>query len=241
MQRESESLADDGRVGAAADRSPGGDHAAGQVPGGERTAGGRRTTRVVASRVSERKLAANRANALRSTGPKPPAEKLNALLRDELPYILGFVAVWPGDDTAALTRLAVELVTPYLPIEPIERCRVGMLVNLSWRSRRIAKAEQTIAARLFVEQLRRYPAATREAEGAATPAVDSATVLLADVLGKRELATFGGLQTNIARQIQSLMKSLEQGRKVRDACARAALRRKAKQAKSRPDAAPAGD
>jgi hypothetical protein len=83
--------------------------------------------------TTERQKAANRANALRSTGPKTlegkAAVRLNAIQHG----LLARGAVLPGEDADAFEDLRNQVRAKLSPEGPIEEFLVDAVVNAMWR------------------------------------------------------------------------------------------------------------
>lgn len=93
---------------------------------------------------SPRKLAANRANAARSTGPRSDGGKARASMNAVRHGLAARAALLPGEDPAELEQLAAELEADLRPAGAAERELVGRVVSLSWRLRRVARAEEAM-------------------------------------------------------------------------------------------------
>src|SRR3712207_9186034 len=91
--------------------------------------------------TSERKVEANRKNALKSTGPKTPegrdAVRLNALKHG----LLSREILLPGEDEAALQELGERLRAELQPIGELEDLLVDRIISLFWRLRRLGRVE----------------------------------------------------------------------------------------------------
>jgi len=103
--------------------------------------------------TSERKVEANRKNALKSTGPKTPEGKdlvrLNALKHG----LLSREILLPGEDEAALRELGERLRTELQPAGELEDLLVDRITSHFWRLRRLGRVEAGIFAWEFYEQL----------------------------------------------------------------------------------------
>src|SRR5215217_6156838 len=90
---------------------------------------------------SARKAAANRQNALKSTGPKTPdgkaAVRLNALRHG----LLSEEILLPGEDEEALRELTERLRAELQPVGELEGLLVDRITSLLWRLRRLARVE----------------------------------------------------------------------------------------------------
>src|SRR5215207_11490142 len=91
--------------------------------------------------ISQDRIAANRANALKSTGPKTPegkaASKLNAVKHG----ILSREVLVAGEDHQELTALQEWFQEDLQPVGPMEVMLVGQVVATHWRLRRVLAAE----------------------------------------------------------------------------------------------------
>jgi hypothetical protein len=96
---------------------------------------------------SARKAAANRQNALKSTGPKTPdgkaAVRLNALRHGLLSE-----EILPGEDEEALRELAEGLRAELQPVGELEGLLVDRITSLLWRLRRLGRVE----AGVFIQE-----------------------------------------------------------------------------------------
>jgi hypothetical protein len=94
--------------------------------------------------TSERQKAANRANALHSTGPKTSegkaAVRLNALRHG----LLTRDVVLPGEDAEVFEELFNQVRANLSPVGPIEKFLVDRVVNAMWRLRRLERAETAL-------------------------------------------------------------------------------------------------
>lgn len=102
---------------------------------------------------SARKAAANRQNALKSTGPKTPdgkaAVRLNALRHG----LLSEEILLPGEDEEALRELAERLRAELQPVGELENLLVDRITSLLWRLRRLGRVEAGIFAHEFFAEL----------------------------------------------------------------------------------------
>ena len=93
---------------------------------------------------SSRKVAANRANAARSTGPRSDEGKARSAMNAVRHGLAARAALLPGEDPAELERLGAEIEADLRPAGAAERELVGRVVSLSWRLRRVARAEEAL-------------------------------------------------------------------------------------------------
>jgi hypothetical protein len=94
--------------------------------------------------TSERRNAANRANARRSTGPKTPGGKAVVRLNPLRHGLLARDVVLPGEDTDAFEELWNRVRADLSPMGPIEELLADRVVNALWRLRRLARAETAL-------------------------------------------------------------------------------------------------
>jgi hypothetical protein len=91
--------------------------------------------------ISEERLAANRANAQKSTGPKTPegraVSKVNALKHG----LLSREVLVSGENEEELTALHEWFRDDLRPVGPIESTLVDQIVTTHWRLRRVLAAE----------------------------------------------------------------------------------------------------
>jgi len=103
-------------------------------------------------------IAANRRNALKSTGPRTAAGKA-ASSRNSLRHGLAArAAAVPGEDPADLARFRAELMAALAPRDAREEWLAETVVEAAWRLRRVWRAE----AALFNRHGRSAPSCLRE-------------------------------------------------------------------------------
>ena len=94
--------------------------------------------------TSERQIAANRANALHSTGPKTPEGKA-AVRHNALRHgLLARDVVLPEEDLDAFEDLLNQVRAELSPVGRIEELLVDRIVNIMWRLGRLARAETAL-------------------------------------------------------------------------------------------------
>src|SRR5215813_8700435 len=114
--------------------------------------------------TSERQKAANRANALRSTGPKTPQGKAAVRFSAFKHGLLARDVVLPGEDTEVFEDLWNQVRAKFPPVGPIEEFLVDRIADTMWRLRRWTRAEtallhsraQGLKARRLSSQVRSY-------------------------------------------------------------------------------------
>ena len=94
--------------------------------------------------TSERQTAANRANALHSTGPKTPEGKAAVRLNACWHGLLARDVVLPEEDADAFEDLFSQVRANLSPVGPIEEFLADSVVNAMWRLRRLARAETAL-------------------------------------------------------------------------------------------------
>jgi len=107
--------------------------------------------------ATERQIAANRLNALRSTGPKSPEGKARASL-NALTH--GFTAqqlVLSIEDQAAFEQLRQALFDEHQPATPTEVLLVERIVAAAWRLSRIRSAATAALDRAIRSRSESYP------------------------------------------------------------------------------------
>ena len=101
--------------------------------------------RIMNKTATQKQIAANRANALKSTGPKTPegraASKMNALkhgIRSEAVVVRGYAL---RENLSEFTELHERFVQDLNPVGVIEEMLVDQVVTAHWRLRRVLVAE----------------------------------------------------------------------------------------------------
>ncbi len=91
--------------------------------------------------LSDRRLAANRANALKSTGPRTAAGKQRSRLNALKHGVCSDTPVLPSECAATFATFRHELECDLRPRNPIQLTLFQRIVNLTWKLRRIQEAE----------------------------------------------------------------------------------------------------
>jgi hypothetical protein len=96
--------------------------------------------------ISEAQLAANRANAEKSTGPKTEAGKLIASHNAVKTGLTGRTILLPSDDVAAYQDLVALMVKQFAPATDYESHIVQRMADTEWRLLRIPTLESGLLA-----------------------------------------------------------------------------------------------
>src|SRR5436190_23307771 len=91
--------------------------------------------------ISEERVAANRANAQKSTGPKTSEGKAKSKMNAVKHGILSREVLVAGEDQQEFTALQEWFQEDLQPVGPMEVMLVGQIVATHWRLRRILAAE----------------------------------------------------------------------------------------------------
>ena len=94
--------------------------------------------------TSERQIAANRANALHSTGPKTPEGKAAVRHNAMRHGLLARDVVLPEEDLDAFEDLLNQVRAELSPVGRIEELLVDRIVNIMWRLGRSARMETAL-------------------------------------------------------------------------------------------------
>ena len=94
--------------------------------------------------TSERQKAANRANALHSTGPRTQNGKDLVRFNAFRHGLLAQDVVLPGEDGDAFEDLLNQVRANLSPVGPIEEFLVNRVANAMWRLKRLARAETAL-------------------------------------------------------------------------------------------------
>ena len=94
--------------------------------------------------TSERQKAANRANALHSTGPKTPEGKAVVRFNTFRHGLLAQDVVLPGEEADAFEDLWNQVRANLSPMGPVEEFLVDRVVNAMWRLKRLGRAETAL-------------------------------------------------------------------------------------------------
>jgi len=94
--------------------------------------------------TSDRKIEANRQNALKSTGPRTPEGKDAARLNAMRHGLRSKEVLLPGEDAGALRELDKNLRAELDPVGELENLLVDRIIAAYWRLRRLGRVETGI-------------------------------------------------------------------------------------------------
>jgi hypothetical protein len=96
-------------------------------------------------------IAANRANAQKSTGPRTPEGKA-AFSFNALKHGMDAASIFiPGEDPAAYDALAADYHRQFRPESAVEHFHVDTLVRSDWQKRRLQRVEAKLYRTLLAE------------------------------------------------------------------------------------------
>ncbi len=96
--------------------------------------------------ISPAQLAANRANALSSTGPRTPAGLAKSSMNALKSALTGRTVLLPNEDIEEYKNFLAGFQDDLKPVGPLESELVQVVVDSFWRSRRIQALEYTLYA-----------------------------------------------------------------------------------------------
>ena len=94
--------------------------------------------------ISERRLAANRANAKKSTGPRTPQGKARSSMNALVHGLAARRVVLPNEDRAAFDAFARALRKDLRPRGPVQELLVNEVIDAAWKLRRAGDAEDRV-------------------------------------------------------------------------------------------------
>ena len=158
-----------------------------------------------ATSSSERRLAANRANAQKSTGPKTTAGKAKSSLNAVKTGLTGHTVLLPTDDAKAYQAHVERYRAEFEPQGMLQEQTVQTLADLQWRLNRIPGLETGVLA------LTRRRCAPDLFADEPDPAV-RATLLEAHVheLASKQLDNLHRQENRLRREYRQQMQELEQ-------------------------------
>ena len=156
--------------------------------------------------ISEAKLAANRATAQKSTGPRTAegkdASKLNGLKHG----LSSPLVVLPCEDQNEYNAMHQAFLEEYTPVSPTEEALVKQIADSQWKMRRLEKLE----ARVFDKLMETTPETAT-----ADPFEAMANNLLAPGKGGSVLAQLARYQASLNRQFHQSINDLRKLQKDR--------------------------
>jgi hypothetical protein len=99
--------------------------------------------------VSEKQLAANRANAKKSTGPRTPGGKARSSMNRLLHGLRSRTAALPNEDPRLFDSFARAMRRDLRPCGPVEAVLVEQVIRTAWMLQRAGKAEGEVARRVL--------------------------------------------------------------------------------------------
>jgi hypothetical protein len=103
--------------------------------------------------TSDKKIEANRQNALKSTGPRTPEGRDAVRLNVTRHGLLSKEVLLPGEDANALQQLDEDLRAELRPVGELENLLVDRIISAYWRLRRLGRVETGIFAWERYEEL----------------------------------------------------------------------------------------
>ena len=116
------------------------------------------------STSSSRRAEANRLNAQKSTGPRTPEGKARSSMNAVTHGLTSQAALLEGEDPAKLEELGAEMMAHLKPADPVQRALAERIVALTWRLRRVARAEAATAIKIEGRRQREWKRDFDEAE-----------------------------------------------------------------------------
>jgi hypothetical protein len=167
--------------------------------------------------ISLARLAANRANAQRSTGPKTPEGKRRSSLNATRSRLHGQIECLPAEDLAVYHKLLEEVIAEHKPVGPTERFHATSAAQSMWRLQRAAAIEQGIFASGFRAHV--------DSINAGHPEVDSALATSETFIEQaRALALLTTYESRIRRALEKDLAALRELQSARKAAHRHAER-----------------
>lgn len=162
---------------------------------------------------TEKQLAANRANAQRSTGPRSESGKQRSRLNATRHGLSGQVVVLPEEDLAAFNQFVAEIVATFAPADALERQLAQSFANYQWRINRAAAIENNMLTLGIIEGIASdldldHPQAQTAATHAKTFRADSA--------GFARLALYAQRLVNQSEKVLRQLTELQTKRKQRE-------------------------
>ncbi|MEA2736461.1 MAG: hypothetical protein QOE14_2912 [Humisphaera sp.] len=159
----------------------------------------------VARTTSSRRIAANRRNAQRSTGPRTVAGKRRASRNAIKHGLCSAHACLPGECSATYATALRELEEELQPRTTLQRSLVPHIANLIWRIDRLPQAQ----AKLFEEELQKC------AEGEEISAADVLARRFSDDPTRNGFLLMGRYERGLHNQLLRLLRQYDQSKKNR--------------------------
>ena len=90
---------------------------------------------------TQKQIAANRRNALKSTGPRTPEGKARSSMNALKTGIDSRSHTVPGESISQLEALTTEYYDRYCPTTPAQRAQLDILIDAEWLLRRLRRVE----------------------------------------------------------------------------------------------------
>ena len=94
--------------------------------------------------ISQKQLEANRANALKSTGPRTPEGKAVVALNPVKHGLLSKEVLLASEDESALVDMGKRLRHDLAPVGELEMILVDRIISAAWRLRRLLRIEKDL-------------------------------------------------------------------------------------------------
>lgn len=103
--------------------------------------------------ISQKQLEANRANALKSTGPRTPDGKAVVALNPIRHGLLSKEVLLASEDESALVDMGKRMRHDLAPVGELEMILVDRIISAAWRLRRVLRAENDLIDKKVSEEL----------------------------------------------------------------------------------------
>src|SRR5438067_10971349 len=94
--------------------------------------------------ATEKQINANRANSLKSTGPRTTDGKTRAALNAIKTGVYATSMIIAGEKREALDDLVIDYYSTYDPLTPAARFHLDQMIRADWISRRLVSVETKI-------------------------------------------------------------------------------------------------
>jgi hypothetical protein len=167
--------------------------------------------------ISQRKLDANRRNALKSTGPKTDAGKA---VSSQNGITHGLTSrnspIMPGEDQAEYDMLRDAMIADLKPVGMMQREIVMDLINIRWKLQRVPLIEAAVAERRKRSLISAHRSQVLDGEVPkdSQPALDPISILAAEFVGGDD--AFARLELYRQRLERSMYTAIRTLRKLRE-------------------------